>query len=726
MSAVRAARDPEGGVAALAAREASAAERPALRPDLLIRKLVQLGEVNWALRSPETNKIHMFDEATWELVKLYDGTRTRAGIRDDYNRRFPEGEGIPLQHVLDLEESLRRIKLLVVSSRERSLDLLQSFQTARRRTADKNAEGVNPMYMTFHAVDPDRFLDRTQKYVRWLWTPPAVAFSCVLFALTLGVYVEHWDTIWRQTLETYAFYQKPFLQVLQFFAVFVSIGVFHELSHAYVTKFYGGEVHSIGFALFYFAPSMYCDCTDSILFESKWQRLWVSLAGIYVEAWMTVLATALWLATYADTALHDFAYKAMLYAGVSTVFFNINPLIKIDGYYALTDLLGIPTLREDAFGYLGAYIQRRLLRLPVPLDPLPRRRRRFLAVYAILAALWAGLIMWFIGHLLFNFYGKILPDFALLLTVVTLFHFFRKRVNAVWRVLRLFYLDKKELFMSKRMRVFLFAAAAAILLVMAIPWSHRSIRSEILLQPGRTLKIQAPEDGVVASVKVREGDAVREGDVLFVLSSLPVDTRIAALSAESGRLTGEAGRLRTAGDAPGAFTGQARQSAVDVELAGERALRDRLAVRSAAAGTVLTPRLGDLEGRFVKAGTVLAEVGDCRTLTAAIPVTERLLTDLAPGQAVSAQLRGRPFPILRGRITSIAPAAEAASGPAPPDEPLRPSERPARFVAIATFDNADGRLLPSSSGTARIDTARASLLSRGGRILYRWVRSIVW
>jgi putative peptide zinc metalloprotease protein len=726
VSAVRAASDPAGGVAALAAREVRAAERPALRPDLLIRKLVQLGEVNWAVRSPETNKIHMFDEATWELVTLYDGTRTRAGIRDDYNRRFPEGKGIPLQHVLDLEESMRGIKLLVVSSRGRSLDLLQSFQTSRRRIADKNAEGVNPMYMLFHAVDPDRFLDRTQKYVRWLWTPPAVAFSCVLFALTLGVYVEHWDTIWRQTLETYAFYQKPFLQVLQFFAVFVSIGVFHELSHAYVTKFYGGEVHSIGFALFYFAPSMYCDCSDSILFESKWQRLWVSLAGIYVEAWMTVLATALWLATYPDTGLHDFAYKAMLYAGVSTVFFNINPLIKIDGYYALTDVLGIPTLREDAFGYLGAVIQRHVLRLNVPLESLPRRRRRFLAVYGILAALWAGLIMWFIGHLLFNFYGKVLPDFALLLTLATLLQFFRKRVNAVWRVLRLFYLDKKELLMSKRMRVQLFAAAAAMLLAMAIPWSHRSIRSEILLQPGRTLRIQAPEDGVVTSVKAREGDAVREGDVVFVLSSLPLDMRIAALSAESERLTGHAGQMRVAGDARGTFRDQTGKTAVDVELAGERALRDRLAVRSPAAGTILTPHLHDLEGRFVRAGTVLADIGDCRTLTAAIPVTERLLTDLAPGQAVSAQLRGRPFPILRGRITSIAPATEAAAGPASPDEPLRPSERPGRFVAIATFDNPDGSLLPSSSGTVRIDTARASLLSRGGRILYRWVRTVAW
>lgn len=726
MSAVRAARDPASGVAALAAREAWAAERPALRPGLVVRKLVQLGEVNWAVRSPETNKIHVFDEATWELITLYDGTRTRAEIRDEHNRRFPEGEGIPLQHVLDLEESLRGIKVLAVSSRGRSLDLLQSFQTARRRTADKNAEGVNPMYMMFHVVDPDRFLTRTQKYVRWLWTPPVVAVSCVLFVLTLGVYVQHWDTIWRQTLETYAFYQKPFLQLLQFFAVFILIGVFHELSHAYVTKFYGGEVHSIGVAFFYFAPAMYCDSTDSILFESKWQRLWTSLAGIYIEAWMTVLATALWLATYPDTALHDFAYKTMLYAGVSTVFFNINPLIKIDGYFAMTDLLGIPTLREDAFGYLGAFIQRRLLRLPVPLEPLPRRRRIFLAVYGILAAAWAGLIMWFVGHLLFNFYSKVLPDFALLLTLATLFQFFRKRVNAVWRVLRLFYLDKKEFLMSKRMRPPLLAAATAILFVVAIPWSRRSIRSEILLQPGRTLKIQAHEDGVVTSVKVCEGDAVREGDVLLVLSSLPVDTRIAVLSAESGRLAGESGRLMAAGDARGAFRDQSGKAAVDVELAGERALLDRLVVRSPVEGTVLTPRLGDLEGRFVKAGTVLGEIGDCRTLMGAIPVTERLLTDLAPGQIVLVQLRGRPFPALRGHLTSIAPAAETASGPALPDDTLLPSDHPGRFVAIAAFDNPDGRLLPGSSGRAKIETARASLLARGGRILYRWVRTIVW
>jgi multidrug resistance efflux pump len=276
------------------------------------------------------------------------------------------------------------------------------------------------------------------------------------------------------------------------------------------------------------------------------------------------------------------------------------------------------------------------------------------------------------------------------------------------------------------MRVPLAAAAAAVLLVLAIPWSHRTIRSDVLLAPVRTLRIEAPADGILTSVKVHEGDAVREGDVVFLLSSVPVETRIAALAAESARLSGDAGRLRTAGDAGGAFRDQAGKAAVDAGLAGEEALYERLLVRSPAAGTVLTHRPGDLEGRFVRAGTVLAEIGDCRTLTAAIPVTERLLTDLTPGQTVSVQLRSRPFPALHGRLASIAPATEAASEPARADDALRPAEQPGRFVAIAAFDNADGSLRPGSSGRARIETARASLLARGGRILYRWVRTIVW
>ena len=137
------------------------------------------------------------------------------------------------------------------------------------------------------------------------------------------------------------------------------------MSHAYATKIYGGEVHDIGIALLYFTPAFYCDTTDSLLFESKWQALWVTTAGIYIEGLPLRGATALWVASYPDALLHELAYKTMLFTGVSTVFFNINPLIKIDGYYALSSLLEMPELREESFRYLGAVVQGRVLRLPV-------------------------------------------------------------------------------------------------------------------------------------------------------------------------------------------------------------------------------------------------------------------------------------------------------------------------------------------------------------------------
>ena len=70
---------------------------------------------------------------------------------------------------------------------------------------------------------------------------------------------------------------------------------------------------------------------------------------MYIEAIICCIATGLWVASYPDTLLHELAYKMMLFTGVSTIFFNINPLRKIDGYYALASYLEIPDLREESF-----------------------------------------------------------------------------------------------------------------------------------------------------------------------------------------------------------------------------------------------------------------------------------------------------------------------------------------------------------------------------------------
>ncbi len=711
------------GAAALAARHTPRQDHPALRADLVIRRQVRIGEVTWVVKQPEANKFYNFEDADWTLIELFDGTRSLTEIREEYCRRVPGGE-IAFTLILDYQEMLQRIEFLEQSAAEKNLQLLSKFKTLRQKAAEERAEGFNILFMLFKVFDPDRILNRTIRYVRWLWSPPVVAVACVAFLFTIGVFAARFDTIWAQTIELYSFLRKPFWDFVQFWVILTTIGCIHEFGHGYATKMYGGEVHDMGIALLYFMPAFYCDTTDSLLFPSKWQKLTVTVAGIYIEAILCTIATALWVASYPDTLLHELAYKTMLFTGVSTIFFNINPLVKIDGYYALCSLTEIPELREESFRWMGAIFQRHILRLNVEVPVVSRRKRRIFLIYGPLALGYIGFIMAFITKLLDNFYSKVVPELAVVLLLVTLYFFFRKRVRLVLRISRLFYLDKKELVMSPRARLPLLAAAAGLVLFLAVPWGRRTIRMDAVLEPAASVKVEAPEDGVVREVFAREGDILRAGQPLFRIESPGVVADSASLSARRAGAADEMGRSFRSGDAGEVYRAERKEGAAAAGLALDTARTARLSVLSPMDGRLLSEGAENLVGRWVTAGTVLGTVGATRQLTAVFPVSERLLTDLVVGAPVSVQLRARPFHILHGTIVSIAPASQAASSDTPPA--LRPSETPGRIVAVARFENPDGSLKPRLEGRAKIRGPRSSLLGEGFRILSRWLRAIAW
>jgi multidrug resistance efflux pump len=155
--------------------------------------------------------------------------------------------------------------------------------------------------------------------------------------------------------------------------------------------------------------------------------------------------------------------------------------------------------------------------------------------------------------------------------------------------------------------------------------------------------------------------------------------------------------------------------------------RERLDVTSPIAGRLLTPRLQDLEGRYVLAGTTLAEVGDCSRLVAELPVTERRLEEITVGSPVSALSAERPLSPLRGKVVAIAPAAEGGrTTPSNLDDPPAPGLVPERFVVRVEFDNADGTIKPGSLVRAKIYGRPSSLAGRTWRVLWRWIRTIAW
>src|SRR5688500_4874620 len=186
------------------ARFAPAGERPALGSHLVIRRQEQVGEITWGVKVPETVKYYNFDDAEWGLIELFDGTRTRIEIMEEYNLRIPTAN-IPLSMVLDYEDMLRKLEMLEQTGARRHLALVEKFKNARKRAAEERAEGFNPFFLLFKVFDPDRFLNRTVKYVRWIWTPPTVAISSIFFLFTIAVFIAHWGPIWDGTIELYAF-----------------------------------------------------------------------------------------------------------------------------------------------------------------------------------------------------------------------------------------------------------------------------------------------------------------------------------------------------------------------------------------------------------------------------------------------------------------------------------------------------------------------------------------
>ena len=171
----------------------------------------------------------------------------------------------------------------------------------------------------------------------------------------------------------------------------------HELSHALTVKHYGREVREAGPMIYFGFPGFFVDTTD-IWMEGKRARLAVSWAGPYsglILAGAASICIALWPDFALNGTLFRFAFMTYL-----LVFVNLNPLLKLDGYYLLMDWLEIPMLREKSLAFLRAGLPARLrqrgkgsggsstaLRWFRGLGGLSREER-ILTLFGVLSALW--------------------------------------------------------------------------------------------------------------------------------------------------------------------------------------------------------------------------------------------------------------------------------------------------------------------------------------------------
>src|SRR2546422_9728134 len=210
------------------------------------------------------------------------------------------------------------------------------------------SEWLSPLSWRFHVLDPEPLLRRLLPWFRPLFAPLGLVPWLAIVVPALVLMAVHWEALTENFIDRVTTPENA----LALFLLFPIIKALHELGHAAAIKAYGGEVHDMGVMLLVFTPIPYVDASSATAFGSKWRRFVVGGAGMMVELVIASVALYVWLGAQPGVA-RSLAHYAIILAGISTVLFNGNPLLRYDGYYMLVDLLEIPNLYTRSRTWLG-------------------------------------------------------------------------------------------------------------------------------------------------------------------------------------------------------------------------------------------------------------------------------------------------------------------------------------------------------------------------------------
>lgn len=594
-----------------------------LRPRLLSRarlfRHLYRGQVWYLLQDPASSRVHRFTPAARLVIAAMNGERTVQELWQLAADRL--ADDAPTQdELLQLLGQLHGADLLATDVPPDALELFDRGQ--REAGAKRRRSWINPMALRIPLWDPGRFLDRHQALWRHLWSPVAALAWLAVVLPALILLPSHWAELTGNLSDRVLQADNLLLTGL----LFPLIKAAHEMGHASATRAAGGEVHDMGVMVLVLMPVPYVDASAANVLRSRWQRALIGAAGMLVELFIAALAFYAWMVVEPGL-VRAACFNVMLVAGVSTIIFNGNPLLRYDAYYILADLVELPNLAAQSARYWGYLIQRYLLRLRDLTSPAQTpSERAWYAVYGLASA----------GYRLF-------VTFAIALFIGSRF-FFVGVVLAVWGLstmtlvplLRgLKTLSSQGQTREQPLRVWGTVAAilaCVVLLTVVVPFPRRTLAEGVVWLPEQAL-VRAGAPGFFSNFEVAPGAAVKVGTTLATFVDPALDAQVRLLQARVDELQ--------ASFAAEFVNDRARAEIVREQLEHESAALDRARERAAAlvvtagsAGQFTVPQADDLPGRYFKQGQVIGYV-----LGQTQP-TVRVVLDQAAIDAVTSSTRG--------------------------------------------------------------------------------------
>lgn len=565
---------------------------PALRPDLQLSPAAPGldGAPQWTLADPLRGRYFKLGAVAVRLLRHWALGDPRR-VLDAANAE----PGLPLG-ASELEEMLRFLRGHDLIA---AVDEDQRASYAMKAAAQRQSLGqrVLHQYLFFRIPlwRPDAFLNRAWPVLErngpWMlrWGLPLV--------FALGLFLVARD--WQRFIATF-----PHLfslgGALAFGVALTFAKLCHEFGHAFMAKRAGCRVQSMGLAFMVLFPMFYTDVSDAWRVKDRRARLLIGAGGVLAELVLAVLALLAW-SLLPDGPARTSAFMLASATWITTVIINLNPFMRFDGYFLLSDLWAVDNLQHRAFALCRWRLRETLFGYgePAPEPWSPQRRRRLLA-WGYGAWLWRAALFFGIALAVYHLFFKVLGIFLMLVELVWFIGL------PIWRELGEWWQRRNQA--EPRKVLFTGGALLLLLALLVLPWRD-SVDVPALLEASRATALHAPVAARLKVLHVKDGQAVEQGALLMELESPDLESRQTIVRREIEilqlQLRRQAGRSETAADA--GILEQRLAEAV-AEYRGLAAQRERLQLRAPQAG-VVRDVLPDLTvGRWLNPLDALARV----------------------------------------------------------------------------------------------------------------------
>ena len=688
-----------------------------LRPAINVRRQNFRGERWIVLENPFSNQYFRLRPVAYEFVSRLRPDCTVEQVWQQCLNRFPDTA--PSQEaVIQLLSQLYFSNLLQYDLAADSAQLFERYK--KRKQREISFRFLNIMFMRFPLLDPDLFLVRTLPVVKKLISP----FGAMLWLLVVGfglkIAVDNFSDLRVQG--------EGILATNNLFLLYISticIKALHEFGHAYFCRRFGGEVHVMGVMLMVFTPMPYVDATSSWSFRERWKRVLVGAAGMIVELFFAAIAAFVWSKT-APGVVHSIAYNIMFVASVSTLVFNLNPLLRFDGYYILSDLLEIPNLNQRATTQLRHLCERHLFGVKKSeTQAATRREATWLTVFGITSGIYRVIV--FSGVLLFVADRFLI--IGIVMAVVCLISW--AVVPAVRFVKYLAANPRLDRVRPRAIAVTVGIAAVLIILLAVVPFPYSFRAPGIVIATQRT-QIANETAGEVAELLVPSGSVVKRGQPLLRLKNSELSLQLADARAHLDEINARLLQAMNKDSADITPLTSLRDAVGDVlkKLSEDS---KNLTVRARHDGVWVAPGVEDYIGRWLPRGEGLGLLANPAAFEFAATVREEDVNALFAKKIYGAKVRlngdaGRKIPVAHWRVIPggqhVLPSA-ALGWSAGGEVPVAMDDNSQGNKSAEPFFKVLGDLDPAS-GVALLDgrSGKISFKLAPQPLLPRWTRSL--